>query len=101
MKTTLASPTPAIAMPVMPSVANRRAAMTALDPQVRALLRRRVLGTAAASFLPPVLEMTVYDTVYAAIPAVGGHWTAATRRPWWLGLQVSDITVTLEFDRFD
>jgi hypothetical protein len=79
-------------------VAERGAAMQAMDGAIRTLLRRYLTTAALPTMLPPVLELTAYDTVYAATPAAGGHWTAATRRSLMFGLQVESITATLEFD---
>ena len=100
MTTTAAAPVLAPpALPTADTLAFRREALTALDSIVRPLLRRRLLtGPAMASFLPPVVDLTVYDAVYRATAAVGGHWTVAVRRPLLLAHQVASFTVTLEFD---
>ena len=84
-------------------IAARREALRALDAVVRPLLRRRLVdgGGLPSSLLPPVIGLTVYDAVYPATPAAGGHWTVAVRRPLFLLHQVDTFTVTLEFDASD
>jgi hypothetical protein len=79
------------------TLATRREALVALDRAVRTLLQRRIVSR-AFSLLPPIVDLTVYDEVYAGMPAVGGHWTVAVRRPMLLMHSVATFTVTLEFD---
>jgi hypothetical protein len=55
----------------------RCAALAALDPVVRPLLRRLL----PPPLFPPVVGLTIYDTEPARRPQVGGHWTAAVRLP--------------------
>jgi hypothetical protein len=76
------------------AVAARAAALRALDPVVRDLVARHLCRGSGR----PLLELTVYDVVYPATPAVGGHWTVATYRPLLLGHQVASYALTLEFD---
>ena len=81
------------------ALAVRHEVLTALDGVVRPLLRRRLLSSPAMmSFLPPVVDLTVYDAVYRATPAAGGHWTVAVRRPLIFAHQLASFTVTLAFD---
>lgn len=93
---------PAVAAPAPDAVSLRRAALLTLDAGVRELLQRRLLDGDPAMRSPyaPVVELTVYDTVYAGTPA-GGHWTVAVRRPLLFGHQVAGYTVTLEIDGQD
>lgn len=82
-------------------VALRREALRALDESVRTLMHRRLLEGGmgrTAAFASPVMELTIYDYVYAATPVVGGHWNLAVRRPQILRHQIDSYTVTLEFD---
>ena len=74
-------------------VATRRAALHALDPMVR-----RQLQQAGTTLGPRTIELTVYDTVYAASPEVGGHWTAVTAIYGLFAHTVSTISVALLFD---
>jgi hypothetical protein len=78
-------------------VASRQRIMQALDGPVQALLRRQ-LATGLISAVPRMVELTAYDAVYLAAPAVGGHWTVAGRRRSFFGVQVESYTITLEFD---
>jgi hypothetical protein len=78
-------------------VALRREAMRALDESVRTIVRRR-LAAGPASWYQPLVEMTVYDAVYASTPAVGGHWTVAGRRASFFGFEVESYTIVLLFD---
>ena len=80
-------------------VATRQQVLHALDRWVRPLLRTRLLGDMnGCSPVPPVLDLTVYEVVYAHTPAVGGFWTVATCRPSGIGHQVAAFTVIPEFD---
>lgn len=103
MTALLTTPVPAApAAPASGRLAARREALTALDAIVRPLLRRRLVDSGLLSSpLPPVIDLTIYDAVYPATPAVGGHWTVAVRRPLFLLHQVDTFTVTLEFDASD
>lgn len=83
--------------PVSDPITLRRTALESLDATVQPLLRARLLDSRPRSPLPPVLTLTVYDTVYRSTPA-GGHWTVATRAPLLVGHQIASYTVTLEFD---
>ncbi|MBI2760332.1 MAG: hypothetical protein HYX51_02760 [Chloroflexi bacterium] len=80
-----------------PTLATRREALVALDRAVRTLLQRRIVSR-AFSLLPPLLDLTVYDEIYPGMPAAGGHWTVAVRRPMLLMHSVATYTVSLEFD---
>jgi len=78
------------------SVARRREAMLALDPLVQRRLPR--LGN---GFLLSLRSLTIYDAIYPASPAVGGHWTRASR---WVGMfthTIASYTVALAFDAAD
>jgi len=50
------------------AVEARRAALLRLDPMVRRLLHQLRAGP-----LSGAVELTAYDVVYAATPAIGGH----------------------------
>lgn len=88
-----------VALPLSPAqiAASRRRAMQRLDPAVQQVVRRH-LATGLISAASPMVEMTAYDAVYLAAPAVGGHWTVAGRRRSFFGVQVESYTITLEFD---
>ena len=77
--------------------ASRQRTMQALDGEVQTVLRRH-LATGLITAMPRMIEMTPYDAVYLAAPAVGGHWTVAGRRRSFFGVQVESYTITLEFD---
>ncbi len=67
--------------------------MRSLDPLVRSQLPR-LLPVPGAIVYP----LTLYDRVYPAIPAFGGHWTVAAV---WIGLLAHaawSYTVVLAFD---
>lgn len=84
-------PAPAI-LRSEPLVEDRRAAIRALDPMVRRLVGR--LGSA----LPFSIDLTVYDAIFPATPAIGGHWTAASV---WMGVMthaIATYSVSLAFD---
>jgi len=103
---------PALALPVdapsrprrltpearLAALTSRRTALHAVDAEVRALLHRCLVESAAPSPLPPMVDLTVYDALYAAYPSVGGHWTVAMRRPSFGGLRIATYTVMAEFD---
>jgi hypothetical protein len=80
--------------PETTTVSRRQAVLRALDPMVRRLLRRRVGAQVPAE---PVL--TVYEAVYPALPAEGGHWTLAAAGWSWFGTRVRSYAVALRFDR--
>ncbi len=61
---------------------------------VQHLLRRRV-----SHQVPAVPQLTVYEAVYPATPAEGGHWTVASQRLGWFTHTVRSYAVTLLFDR--
>jgi hypothetical protein len=96
---TLERPATIVALPLSPAqiAASRRRTMQALDPAVQDVVRRH-LATGLISAASPMVEMTAYDAVYLAAPAVGGHWTVAGRRRSFFGVQVQSYTITLEFD---
>lgn len=98
MTATLTAPAaPMVAATQVDGLAARRDAFAAMDGDVRALLRHRLLG-GGFSLLPPVVELTVYDRVLARTPATGGHWTVAQRTPVLLLHRVDCYTISLEFD---
>jgi hypothetical protein len=75
------------------TVEARRRAFRELDPMVR---RHLAAFGPAFSLTWPVL--TVYDAVYPATPAIGGHWTLSNLRygPFFHGIDT--CSVALEFD---
>ena len=78
-----------------PRVAARAAALRELDPMVRRQIGR--IGSA----LPLSVESTVYDALFPATPAIGGHWTATSV---WMGLlthAIATYSVALAFDADD
>lgn len=74
------------------AVEARRIAMRALQPMVQRLLPR--LGV--ISFQPAFA--TVYDAVYAATPAIGGHWAVAARSLGLFSHTIASYSVALAFD---
>lgn len=88
---------PALTLPPAEVVAMRQRAMQALDDDVQAVLQRQ-LATGLITAVPRIVELTIYDAVYRAAPAVGGHWTVAGHRRSFVGMRVESYTITLEFD---
>ncbi|HEY7295612.1 MAG TPA: hypothetical protein VH916_11255 [Dehalococcoidia bacterium] len=76
-------------------VERRRAAFAALGSAVRPLLAR--LGGVPFS----AQELTVYDTIFAATPEIGGFWTLANGAFGLLSHQITSYTVALIFDEED
>jgi hypothetical protein len=96
---TIERPATIVALPLSPAqiAASRRRTMEGLDSAVRDVVRGH-LATGLITAIPQMVEMTPYDAVYLAAPAVGGHWTIAGRRRTFFGVQVESYTITLEFD---
>ena len=77
-------------------VDRRRDAMLALNPMVQ-----RVLALVSGGLPAPTIDVTIYDAVYPANPAAGGHWTVASLLMWMWSHSVASYTVTLLFDDDD
>ena len=88
------------AVPAADALAIRYEVLHALDTSVRILLRDRLVNGAArlSQFQPAMIDLTIYDRVYRAMPAAGGHWTVTLRRPGFFTHAIATYTVTLEFD---
>lgn len=86
-------PAPSPALDPAAIVARRREAMQAIDATVQAVIRER-MATAGAG-----IDMTIYDAVYRAAPAIGGQWSVSGSRIGFFGVQTDSTTITLEFDR--
>jgi hypothetical protein len=73
-------------------VDRRREAMRAIDATVQAVVRDRMAAGAR-------IDMTIYDAVYRAAPAIGGQWSVSGSRLGFFGVQTDTTTITLELDR--
>jgi hypothetical protein len=74
----------------------RRSAMESLDPTVRRHLARLV-----GAVTPAIVDVTVYDAIFPAIPDIGGHWTVAFRRFGLFMHTIDSYTVSMAFDESD